>query len=113
VICIGRLNPTADIPVYTCVLQSCLEFVGLLTTGYLLANIIVFRFMACTFDRLDPLFMCTKEIRQCQIDGLMGTQQPLVMSDYCSKICHSLVGARGSVVVKALCYKSEGRGFDF
>jgi hypothetical protein len=23
-----------------------------------------------------------------------------------------LVGARGSVVVKALCYKPEGRGFD-
>jgi hypothetical protein len=24
----------------------------------------------------------------------------------------SVVGARGSVVVKALCYKPEGRGFD-
>jgi hypothetical protein len=27
-------------------------------------------------------------------------------------ICTSTFGARGSVVVKALCYKPEGRGFD-
>jgi hypothetical protein len=27
-------------------------------------------------------------------------------------LCINLLGARGSVVVKALCYKPEGRGFD-
>jgi hypothetical protein len=28
------------------------------------------------------------------------------------KCIQSITGARGSVVVKALCYKPEGRGFD-
>jgi hypothetical protein len=28
-------------------------------------------------------------------------------------LVHPVAGARGSVVVKALCYKPEGRGFDF
>jgi hypothetical protein len=30
---------------------------------------------------------------------------------YCNQF-HFLKGAHGSVVVKALCYKPEGRGFD-
>jgi hypothetical protein len=29
-----------------------------------------------------------------------------------SEIYSKIFGARGSVVVKALCYKPEGRGFD-
>jgi hypothetical protein len=32
--------------------------------------------------------------------------------EYCFWIINMALGARGSVVVKALCYKPEGRGFE-
>jgi hypothetical protein len=38
------------------------------------------------------------------------------LSCFCSKFVFFrkfIAGARGSVVVKALCYKPEGRGFDY
>jgi hypothetical protein len=40
---------------------------------------------------------------------LLGIDPCLSVFQVCS---HFLWGARGSVAVKALCYKSEGRGFE-
>jgi hypothetical protein len=40
------------------------------------------------------------------VSELVSTNEPDFLLDI------SMIGARGSVVVKALCYKPEGRGFD-
>jgi hypothetical protein len=49
-------------------------------------------------------------------DGMYGFYWDIYLSKvkliYIFSSYYKLMGARGSVVVKALCYKPEGRGFD-
>jgi hypothetical protein len=50
-------------------------------------------------------------LRKLNLNQTNGLHPPALLSNIITIITH-VRGARGSLVVKALCYKPEGRGFD-
>jgi hypothetical protein len=61
---------------------------------------------------LDPRLRSENSAPSCLSNGTVSFLLHAYLSIPKDETYYSLLGARGSVVVKALCYKPEGRGFN-